>query len=191
MSLKVPAPNAVYLQGYVPCDFPVGVRVRWPVAVPLFKWLRCSFAEVLTGCTWVTSKVVYFAFNGSADWNKHHPEKQEFSVIIYSEEKFYLKYLERIFIFNLLLVSEHLSFFLQGLDEEQSVQLLQCYLQEDYRGTRDSLKVLSSCLFPACCTSVHNTSDLLMNTIICNPTFWIGKDCSLHSLNLQWPSTTV
>uniref|UniRef100_A0A8D1M7C4 Nucleoporin 188 n=1 Tax=Sus scrofa TaxID=9823 RepID=A0A8D1M7C4_PIG len=28
-----------------------------------------------------------------------------------------------------------------GLDEEQSVQLLQCYLQEDYRGTRDSLKV--------------------------------------------------
>lgn len=31
----------------------------------------------------------------------------------------------------------------QGLDEEQSVQLLQCYLQEDYRGTRDSLKVCS------------------------------------------------
>ncbi len=30
---------------------------------------------------------------------------------------------------------------LQGLDERQSVQLLQCYLQEDYRGTRDSLKV--------------------------------------------------
>lgn len=30
---------------------------------------------------------------------------------------------------------------LQGLDEQQSVQLLQCYLQEDYRGTRDSLKV--------------------------------------------------
>uniref|UniRef100_A0A8C4LH48 Nucleoporin NUP188 n=1 Tax=Equus asinus asinus TaxID=83772 RepID=A0A8C4LH48_EQUAS len=29
-----------------------------------------------------------------------------------------------------------------GLDEEQSVQLLQCYLQEDYRGTRGSLKVL-------------------------------------------------
>uniref|UniRef100_A0A8D2MFY4 Nucleoporin NUP188 n=1 Tax=Zonotrichia albicollis TaxID=44394 RepID=A0A8D2MFY4_ZONAL len=28
-----------------------------------------------------------------------------------------------------------------GLDEEQSVQLLQSYLQEDYRGTRDSLKV--------------------------------------------------
>uniref|UniRef100_A0A8C4LLK5 Nucleoporin NUP188 n=1 Tax=Equus asinus asinus TaxID=83772 RepID=A0A8C4LLK5_EQUAS len=28
----------------------------------------------------------------------------------------------------------------QGLDEEQSVQLLQCYLQEDYRGTRGSLK---------------------------------------------------
>ncbi|XP_013913151.1 PREDICTED: nucleoporin NUP188 homolog [Thamnophis sirtalis] len=27
-----------------------------------------------------------------------------------------------------------------GLDEEQSVQLLQCYLQEDYKGTRDSLK---------------------------------------------------
>ncbi|XP_070374701.1 nucleoporin NUP188-like isoform X3 [Equus asinus] len=27
-----------------------------------------------------------------------------------------------------------------GLDEEQSVQLLQCYLQEDYRGTRGSLK---------------------------------------------------
>ncbi|KAF3849399.1 hypothetical protein F7725_015896 [Dissostichus mawsoni] len=27
------------------------------------------------------------------------------------------------------------------LDEHQSVQLLQCYLQEDYRGTRDSLKV--------------------------------------------------
>ncbi|XP_010225460.1 PREDICTED: nucleoporin NUP188 homolog, partial [Tinamus guttatus] len=30
----------------------------------------------------------------------------------------------------------------QGLDEEQSVQLLQCYLQEDYRGTRDSLKTV-------------------------------------------------
>ncbi|XP_040860252.1 nucleoporin NUP188 [Ochotona curzoniae] len=29
-----------------------------------------------------------------------------------------------------------------GLDEEQSVQLLHCYLQEDYRGTRDSLKVV-------------------------------------------------
>uniref|UniRef100_A0A8D3BWL0 Nucleoporin NUP188 n=1 Tax=Scophthalmus maximus TaxID=52904 RepID=A0A8D3BWL0_SCOMX len=28
------------------------------------------------------------------------------------------------------------------LDEQQSVQLLQCYLQEDYRGTRDSLKVV-------------------------------------------------
>uniref|UniRef100_A0A2K5RJQ8 Nucleoporin NUP188 n=1 Tax=Cebus imitator TaxID=2715852 RepID=A0A2K5RJQ8_CEBIM len=32
-----------------------------------------------------------------------------------------------------------------GLDEEQSVQLLQCYLQEDYRGTRDSLKVCGLC----------------------------------------------
>ncbi|XP_037121578.1 nucleoporin NUP188 homolog [Syngnathus acus] len=31
---------------------------------------------------------------------------------------------------------------LLGLDELQSVQLLQCYLQEDYRGTRDSLKVV-------------------------------------------------
>ncbi|XP_077162658.1 nucleoporin NUP188 isoform X2 [Paroedura picta] len=29
-----------------------------------------------------------------------------------------------------------------ALDEEQSVQLLQCYLQEDYRGTRDSLKTV-------------------------------------------------
>ncbi|KAK2120418.1 hypothetical protein P7K49_001804 [Saguinus oedipus] len=29
-----------------------------------------------------------------------------------------------------------------GLDEEQSVQLLQCYLQEDFRGTRDSLKTV-------------------------------------------------
>ncbi|KAB1279611.1 Nucleoporin NUP188-like protein [Camelus dromedarius] len=29
-----------------------------------------------------------------------------------------------------------------GLDEEQSVQLLQCYLQEDYRGTRDLLKTV-------------------------------------------------
>ncbi|XP_036272111.1 nucleoporin NUP188 isoform X4 [Pipistrellus kuhlii] len=29
-----------------------------------------------------------------------------------------------------------------GLDEEQSVHLLQCYLQEDYRGTRDLLKVV-------------------------------------------------
>ncbi|KAM6170266.1 nucleoporin NUP188 isoform 2-T2 [Rhynchocyon petersi] len=29
-----------------------------------------------------------------------------------------------------------------SLDEEQSVQLLQCYLQEDYRGTRDSLKTV-------------------------------------------------
>lgn len=34
-------------------------------------------------------------------------------------------------------------FTLQGLDELQSVQLLQCYLQEDYRGTRDSLKVFA------------------------------------------------
>ncbi|KAM9306180.1 nucleoporin NUP188 isoform 2-T2 [Pholidichthys leucotaenia] len=31
---------------------------------------------------------------------------------------------------------------LLNLDEFQSVQLLQCYLQEDYRGTRDSLKVV-------------------------------------------------
>ncbi|XP_029133334.2 nucleoporin NUP188 [Labrus bergylta] len=31
---------------------------------------------------------------------------------------------------------------LLGLDEQQSVQLLQGYLQEDYRGTRDSLKVV-------------------------------------------------
>uniref|UniRef100_A0A8C9Z6W7 Nucleoporin NUP188 n=1 Tax=Sander lucioperca TaxID=283035 RepID=A0A8C9Z6W7_SANLU len=31
---------------------------------------------------------------------------------------------------------------LLGLDEQQSVELLQCYLQEDYRGTRDSLKVV-------------------------------------------------
>ncbi|KAM8871349.1 nucleoporin NUP188 isoform 2-T2 [Synchiropus picturatus] len=31
---------------------------------------------------------------------------------------------------------------LLGLDEQQSVQLLQLYLQEDYRGTRDSLKVV-------------------------------------------------
>ncbi|XP_077441677.1 nucleoporin NUP188 isoform X2 [Vanacampus margaritifer] len=31
---------------------------------------------------------------------------------------------------------------LLALDELQSVQLLQCYLQEDYRGTRDSLKVV-------------------------------------------------
>uniref|UniRef100_A0A8B9GHX7 Nucleoporin NUP188 n=1 Tax=Amazona collaria TaxID=241587 RepID=A0A8B9GHX7_9PSIT len=30
-----------------------------------------------------------------------------------------------------------------GLDEEQSVRLLQCYLQEDYRGTRDSLPTVS------------------------------------------------
>uniref|UniRef100_A0A5F4VZ10 Nucleoporin NUP188 n=1 Tax=Callithrix jacchus TaxID=9483 RepID=A0A5F4VZ10_CALJA len=32
-----------------------------------------------------------------------------------------------------------------GLDEEQSVQLLQSYLQEDFRGTRDSLKVCGLC----------------------------------------------
>ncbi|XP_060937109.1 nucleoporin NUP188 [Limanda limanda] len=31
---------------------------------------------------------------------------------------------------------------LLALDEQQSVQLLQCYLQEDYRGTQDSLKVV-------------------------------------------------
>ncbi|XP_062815966.1 nucleoporin NUP188 isoform X1 [Anolis carolinensis] len=36
-----------------------------------------------------------------------------------------------------LRVSKFLS-----LDEEQSVQLLQCYLQEDYRGTRDSVKTV-------------------------------------------------
>lgn len=37
---------------------------------------------------------------------------------------------------------------LQGLDEQQSVQLLQCYLQEDYRGTRDSLKVSVVIILP-------------------------------------------
>ncbi|GAA6091744.1 nucleoporin NUP188 isoform X1 [Tachysurus ichikawai] len=31
---------------------------------------------------------------------------------------------------------------LLGLDEQQSVQILQCYLQEDYRGTRNSLKTV-------------------------------------------------
>uniref|UniRef100_A0A3Q2P4W6 Nucleoporin 188 n=1 Tax=Fundulus heteroclitus TaxID=8078 RepID=A0A3Q2P4W6_FUNHE len=36
---------------------------------------------------------------------------------------------------------------LLNLDEQQSVQLLQCYLQEDYRGTRDSLKVFSLFVF--------------------------------------------
>ncbi|XP_075041132.1 nucleoporin NUP188 isoform X1 [Mixophyes fleayi] len=30
-----------------------------------------------------------------------------------------------------------------GLDEEQSVQLLQCYLQDDYRGTQDSIKLVA------------------------------------------------
>ncbi|KAM4696540.1 nucleoporin NUP188 [Rhinophrynus dorsalis] len=29
-----------------------------------------------------------------------------------------------------------------GLDEEQSVELLQCYLQDDYRGTQDSIKAV-------------------------------------------------
>ncbi|XP_072287840.1 nucleoporin NUP188 isoform X3 [Pyxicephalus adspersus] len=29
-----------------------------------------------------------------------------------------------------------------GLEEEQSVQLLQCYLQDDYRGTQDSIKLV-------------------------------------------------
>lgn len=33
----------------------------------------------------------------------------------------------------------------KGLDEQQSVQILQCYLQEDYRGTRNTLKVRSLC----------------------------------------------
>lgn len=68
--------------------------------------------------------------------------------------------MERIIIFHefscFLFVSEHLSVF-QGLDEEQSVQLLQCYLQEDYRGTRDSLKVRSSHLHSAYSTSFLNT----------------------------------
>ncbi|XP_026885798.1 nucleoporin NUP188 homolog isoform X1 [Electrophorus electricus] len=31
---------------------------------------------------------------------------------------------------------------LLGLDEQQSVQILQCYLQEDYRGTRNTLKTV-------------------------------------------------
>ncbi|CAB1318904.1 unnamed protein product [Coregonus sp. 'balchen'] len=31
---------------------------------------------------------------------------------------------------------------LLGLDQQQSVQILQCYLQEDYRGTRNTLKVV-------------------------------------------------
>uniref|UniRef100_A0A663F0I6 NU188 protein n=1 Tax=Aquila chrysaetos chrysaetos TaxID=223781 RepID=A0A663F0I6_AQUCH len=45
-----------------------------------------------------------------------------------------------------------------GLDEEQSVQLLQCYLQEDYRGTRDSLKVHSSHLCSIYFAFLLNTS---------------------------------
>lgn len=41
----------------------------------------------------------------------------------------------------------------QGLDEQQSVQLLQCYLQSDYRGTQQSLKVTFSslCFNMFCC----------------------------------------
>lgn len=43
----------------------------------------------------------------------------------------------------------------QGLDEQQSVQLLQCYLQSDYRGTQQSLKVFvtfsSLCFKMFCC----------------------------------------
>uniref|UniRef100_A0A8C1K6R9 Nucleoporin NUP188 n=1 Tax=Cyprinus carpio TaxID=7962 RepID=A0A8C1K6R9_CYPCA len=35
-----------------------------------------------------------------------------------------------------------LSFFKPGLDEQQSVQILQCYLQEEYRGTRNTLKAV-------------------------------------------------
>uniref|UniRef100_A0A8C0GA81 Nucleoporin NUP188 n=1 Tax=Chelonoidis abingdonii TaxID=106734 RepID=A0A8C0GA81_CHEAB len=42
----------------------------------------------------------------------------------------------------LMLASENRRLETTGLDEEQSVQLLQCYLQEDYRGTRDSLKTV-------------------------------------------------
>ncbi|XP_075180884.1 nucleoporin NUP188 [Anomaloglossus baeobatrachus] len=38
-------------------------------------------------------------------------------------------------------LGQRISKFL-GLDEEQSVQLLQCYLQDDYRGTQDSIKLV-------------------------------------------------
>ncbi|KAG9477716.1 hypothetical protein GDO78_012956 [Eleutherodactylus coqui] len=38
-------------------------------------------------------------------------------------------------------LGQRISKFL-GLDERQSVQLLQCYLQDDYRGTQDSIKLV-------------------------------------------------
>uniref|UniRef100_A0A8C5IZ53 NU188 protein n=1 Tax=Junco hyemalis TaxID=40217 RepID=A0A8C5IZ53_JUNHY len=54
-----------------------------------------------------------------------------------------------------------------GLDEEQSVQLLQSYLQEDYRGTRDSLKVRSSHLCSIDSTSFLNNNCFLMQMVTC------------------------
>lgn len=71
----------------------------------------------------------------------------------------------------------------QGLDEEQSVQLLQSYLQEDYRGTRDSLKVHSSHL-----CSIYSTSFLNISCFLMQMWVWIliGKWlCSFSSLELH------
>lgn len=61
---------------------------------------------------------------------------------------------------------------LQGLDEQQSVQLLQCYLQEDYRGTRDSLKVPVTTFFH----EQQKTSDAMMTNIqtVANGLFHAG-----------------
>lgn len=44
-------------------------------------------------------------------------------------------------IYNIIISSNNWLILGQSLDEQQSVQILQSYLQEDYRGTKDSIKV--------------------------------------------------
>lgn len=64
------------------------------------------------------------------------------------------------------------SLVFQGLDEEQSVQLLQCYLQEDYRGTRDSVKVCGLC-------QLLSAAFIRFPLVLDNEGFW-------HQFFYQW-----
>uniref|UniRef100_A0A3P9I3K8 Nucleoporin Nup188 N-terminal domain-containing protein n=1 Tax=Oryzias latipes TaxID=8090 RepID=A0A3P9I3K8_ORYLA len=83
---------------------------------------------------------------------------------------------------------------LLNLDEEQSVQLLQCYLQEDYRGTRDSLKVVlkddrqSQALL---LKRLLLVTPLMLRTVLITPSqslapnfFFLSLQCVLSSLDL-------
>lgn len=52
-----------------------------------------------------------------------------------------LKNIHFLMLYHVLWLIIYCAVLFQGLDEQQSVQLLQCYLQSDYRGTQQSLKV--------------------------------------------------